>query len=48
MGIGRYFDMFNLALLGFIALGLAARAIWGFELKQPLRRVLGRSKGSNA
>jgi apolipoprotein N-acyltransferase len=48
MGIGRNFDLFNLVLLGFIALGLAARAIWGFDLKRSLARMLERARGSNA
>jgi apolipoprotein N-acyltransferase len=48
MGIGRYFDMFNLALLGFIALALAARAIWNIDFKRPLASLRARAKGSNA
>jgi len=48
MGIGRNFDLFNLVLLGFIALGLATRAIWGFDLKRSLARMLERARGSNA
>jgi apolipoprotein N-acyltransferase len=48
MGIGRYFDLFNLVLLGFISLGLAARAIWKVDAKTLLERARKRLKRMRA
>ncbi len=48
MGIGRYFDFFNLVLLGFVSLGLAARAIWKVDARTLLELAKRRLKRMSA